>query len=49
MSPASRKGYSVRMIPYYNGSDDISSFRLDVLYGVTTLDPRLATRLSGTA
>jgi hypothetical protein len=45
----SYKGFSVRMIPYYNGSDDISSWRLDVLYGWKTLDPRLATRLSGTA
>ncbi len=44
----SYKGYSVRVIPYYNGSNDVSSWRLDVLYGVKTLDPRLATRLSGT-
>jgi hypothetical protein len=45
----SYKGYSVRVIPYYNGSNDISSWRLDVLYGWKTLDARLATRLSGTA
>jgi hypothetical protein len=45
----SYKGYSVRITPYYNGSNDISSWRLDVLYGVKTLDARLATRLSGTA
>jgi hypothetical protein len=45
----SHKGYSVRITPYYNGSNDISSWRLDVLYGVKTLDARLATRLSGTA
>lgn len=44
----SYKGYSVRVIPYYNGSNDVSSWRLDVLYGTKTLDPRLATRLSGT-
>jgi hypothetical protein len=49
VSRRSYKGYSVRMIPYYSGSNDISSWRLDVLYGVKTLDPRLATRLSGTA
>lgn len=47
VSRRSYKGYSVRVIPYYNGSNDISSWRLDVLYGVKTLDPRLATRLSG--
>ena len=45
----SYKGTSVRMIPFYNGSTDVSTFRLDVLYGVKTLDERLATRLSGTA
>ena len=45
----SYKGTSVRLIPFYNGSTDVSTFRLDVLYGIKTLDPRLATRLSGTA
>lgn len=45
----SYKGTSVRMIPFYNGSSDISTFRLDVLYGVKAIDPRLATRISGTA
>jgi hypothetical protein len=49
VSRKSYKGFSVRVIPYYNGSNDISSWRLDVLYGVQTLDARLATRLSGTA
>jgi len=42
-------GLSVRMIPFYNGSSDVSTCRLDVLYGVKALDPRLATRISGTA
>jgi hypothetical protein len=41
------KGLSVRVIPYYDGVNDISNFRLDILYGVKTVDPRLATRLSG--
>jgi hypothetical protein len=42
------KGYSVRVIPYYDGTNDVSNWRLDVLYGVKTVDARLATRLSGT-
>ncbi len=45
----SYKGLSVRVIPYYAGASDVSSYRLDVLYGTKTIDPRLATRLSGTA
>lgn len=45
----SYKGTSVRMIPFYNGSTDVSTFRLDVLYGLKAIDPRLATRVSGTA
>jgi hypothetical protein len=44
----SYKGISaVRLMPYYDGANDISNFRLDVLYGAKTLDARLATRLSG--
>ena len=43
------KGTSVRLIPTYDGTNDKSNFRLDVLYGVKAIDPRLATRLSGTA
>ena len=45
----SLEGTSVRVIPYYTGSTDVSAWRLDILYGVKALDPRLATRLSGTA
>ncbi len=41
------KGYSVRVIPFYSGTNDISTWRLDVLYGVKCLDPRLAVRVSG--
>jgi hypothetical protein len=44
----SYKGLSVRVVPYYDGTNDASNYRLDILYGVKTLDPRLATRLSGT-
>jgi hypothetical protein len=43
----SYKGLSVRMVPYYDGTNDVSNWRLDVLYGVKAIDPRLATRLSG--
>lgn len=45
----SYKGLSVRVIPVYDGTNDESAWRLDILYGTKTLDPRLATRLSGTA
>ena len=43
------KGTSVRVIPVYDGINDESMWRLDVLYGVKTVDPRLAGRLSGTS
>lgn len=49
VSRQSYSGTSVRMIPFYNGSDDVSTFRLDVLYGLKAIDPRLATRISGTS
>jgi hypothetical protein len=45
----SYKGFQVRVIPYYDGSNDVSNWRLDVLYGVDTIDARQATRISGTA
>jgi hypothetical protein len=41
------KGISVRLIPYYDGTNDIDNWRLDVLYTVAALYPDLATRLSG--
>jgi hypothetical protein len=43
------KGTSVRVIPVYDGTNDTSMYRLDVLYGVKCIDNRLATRLSGTS
>jgi len=49
VSRKSYNGFSVRVIPYYDGTNDASNWRLDVLYGVKTLDARLATRLSGSA
>ena len=45
----SYKGVSVRVVPYYDGINDINNWRLDVLYGKKAIDPRLATRLSGKA
>ena len=48
MPQAAYNGFSVRVIPIYDGTNDISKWRLDVLYGRKILDPRLATRLSGT-
>jgi hypothetical protein len=43
------KGTSVRVIPVYDGVNDVSAWRLDVLYGLAAIDPRLAVRASGTA
>lgn len=43
------KGTSVRVIPVYDGVNDVSMWRLDLLYGLACIDPRLAVRLSGTA
>jgi hypothetical protein len=48
-STRSYKGLSVRMIPFYDGTNDVENYRLDVLYGVGAIDPKLATRLSGTS
>lgn len=47
VSRQSYKGVRVRVIPYYDGTNDVSFWRLDVLYGVKTLDERLACRLAG--
>lgn len=47
-SRESYKGMSVRVIPIYDGTNDISKWRLDLLYGRKVIDPRLATRVSGT-
>lgn len=46
VSRRSYKGYSVRVIPYYDGTNDVSNWRLDVLYGKKAVDPRLAVRAS---
>ena len=48
-SRKSSKGLSVRVIPVYDGVNDLSKWRLDLLYGRKLIDPRLITRVSGTA
>jgi hypothetical protein len=45
----SYKGISVRVAPVWDGTNDVSKWRLDVLYGRKCIDPRLAVRLSGTS
>lgn len=47
-SRQSYKGVSVRVIPTYDGTNDISKWRLDVLYGRKLIDPRVVTRFAGT-
>ncbi len=42
------KGLSIRLIPVYDGINDVEKWRLDVLYGRKTIDPRKAVRFSGT-
>jgi hypothetical protein len=49
VSRQSYKGTNVRVIPGYDFVNDISRWRLDILYGVKAIDPRLAHRVSGTA
>lgn len=49
VSRQSYKGTSVRIIPVYDGTNDISKWRCDILFGAKATDPRLATRLSGTS
>jgi hypothetical protein len=44
----SYKGISVRVIPVYDGVNDVSKWRLDLLYGRSLIDPRMITRISGT-
>jgi hypothetical protein len=48
-SRQSMKGISVRVIPTYDGTNDVSQWRLDMLYGRKVIDPRLAARVSGTS
>jgi hypothetical protein len=48
-SRKTHKNISIRLIPTYDATNDISKWRLDVLYGRKLTDPRLALRASGTA
>jgi hypothetical protein len=48
VSRVSKNGISVRVIPYYDGTNDVSNWRLDCIFGTKTVDPRLAVRVSGT-
>ena len=44
----SYKGLSVRYVTDYDITNDREIYRFDILYGVKAIDPRLATRISGT-
>ena len=43
------KDISARLIPVYDGANDVNQWRLDVLYGVEAYYPEMATRLCGTS
>jgi hypothetical protein len=45
----SYKGLSIRIVGDYDIVNDVNMWRLDVLYGVKAIDPRLAVRASGAA
>jgi len=45
----SKNGFSVRVVPGYDFINDISRWRLDVLYGIKVIDPRQGIRMSGTS
>lgn len=46
-SRVSKNGISIRVIPYYDGTNDVSNWRLDCIFGTKTIDKRLAVRVSG--
>ena len=47
-SRKSHKGLSIRVLPIYDGINDVSKWRMDILYARKCLDGRLGVRLSGT-
>jgi len=49
VSRKSMNGLNVRVVPFYDGTNDVSKWRLDILYGVKAINPAYAVRLSGTA
>lgn len=42
-------GASIRFIPIYDGVNNVSKYRMDVLWALKAINPDLACRLSGTA
>lgn len=44
-----KNGFSIRIVETYDGINDEPMWRFDVLFGVRAMDPRLATRLSGSS
>ena len=46
VSRRSYKDFSVRIIPVYDGVNDVGKYRLDILYGRELIDPRLGVRIS---
>lgn len=46
---ATKNGISIKVQPVYDGINDVGKWRMDILYGVKAIDPRLAVRLSGTS
>jgi hypothetical protein len=44
----SHKGINVRVTSFWDGINDNNLWRFDILYGIKTIDPRQAVRLSGT-
>lgn len=45
----SYNGLSINVTPYYDGINNVSNWRFDVLWGVKAIYPELATRISGSA
>jgi len=45
----SHNGFSISVEPVRDGVNDVSKWRLDMIYGRKVIDPRLGTRLSGTS
>lgn len=48
-SRQTKNGLSIRIQPVYDGINDVSKWRLDMLYGRKLIDPRVVTRLSGSS
>jgi hypothetical protein len=42
-----RLGLSIRMQAYYDGTNDVNAYRLDILYGWACIRPELAVRIAG--